>query len=72
MCRVHVHNVHDLIVCILPYHATAEFAKVVQICNLDGTIWTFLGKMHETGSTVPRQALVKICSKQKVCFNNVY
>lgn len=65
-CRVHVHNVHDLLVCILPYHATAEFVKVVQICNLDGTIWTFLTKMQETGATVPRSALVKICAKQKV------
>ena len=59
-------SVHTLLCSFLPYHGTAEFVRMVQICALDGTVWKFLSKMQETGSILPRTGLVKVCTKHKV------
>ena len=63
--RVHVFGVSHLLASLLPFHATVEFVRVVQICRLDGTVWKFLARMQETGATLPRAALVKVAAKQK-------
>jgi hypothetical protein len=61
VCSVHVHNVDGLLTCMLPYHATPQFSRLVQICRLKDSIWSFLGKMQETGATLPRHAVAQIC-----------
>jgi hypothetical protein len=53
----------------MPYHATPEFSKLVQICAVEGTIWRFLAGMKTSGASLPRAALVKMCVKEPVrCF----
>ena len=52
--------------CAIAYHSTTEFVRLVQICQLDHTIWAFLKPMQESGSPMPRSVLVQRCSADKV------
>lgn len=53
-------------VCALPYHATGEFVRLVQIMPLDGTIWAFLRPMQKSGAPLPRPVLVRRCANDLV------
>ena len=56
----------DLMVCALPYHATGEFVRLVQIMPLDGTVWAFLRPMQKSGAPLPRPVLVRRCANDLV------
>ena len=45
--------------CALPYHATVEFVRLVQIMPLEKSIWTFLRPMQKSGAPLPRPVLVQ-------------
>lgn len=66
VCRVHEFHVDEALACMAPFHATAHYARLVQICKLEGSRWAFLAQMQKTGTTLPRAALVKMCAKDHV------
>ena len=49
--------------CALPYHATAEFVKLVQLANLEGTSFYWLKGVKEKGAAPPRDGLVARCAR---------
>lgn len=67
-CRVHECNATKLLACFAPYHATPEFARLVQISVIRGTAFEFLDGTKQTGAAVPRTAIVKRCLKDHVRF----
>ena len=60
--KIHVFNVEQVITCALPYHSTAEFVKLVQLCNIDGTSFYWLQGVKEKGAAPPRDRLVTRCT----------
>jgi hypothetical protein len=60
--RVNELNVDDLMAAALPYHSTNEFVRLVQTARLEGTTWSWLAKMQESGAALPRDILVKRCT----------
>lgn len=60
--KIHVLNVEQVITCALPYHSTAEFVKLVQLCNIDGTSFYWLQGVKEKGAAPPRDRLVTRCT----------
>ena len=65
-CRVHECNVEALVSCGLPYHATNHFVRLVQIVQLDQTVWRFLSPMQKSGAAMPRSVLVQRCANDQV------
>ena len=59
---MNVHNVTAVIKCILPYHETALFVRVVRLCKL-GEEWLFLHNVKKTKTRMDRAALVQNCLK---------
>lgn len=60
-----------LVSTFLPFHQTPEFVRVVQLCHLEGSIWSFLKGMHSTGATLPRAALVDRCVRDRAVLDAV-
>jgi len=58
---VHEHNITALMHAALPYHATNEFVRLVQILRLDGTPFQFLSPMQKSGVALPRTVLIQRC-----------
>lgn len=54
-------NVPALMHAALPYHATNEFVRMVQILHLENTPFAFLGPMQKNGVALPRELLVQRC-----------
>ena len=46
------------ITCALPYHATVQFVRLVQVLRVEGTCWTFLTAVKSEGAPPTRDALV--------------
>ena len=61
--KIHVYNVEAAVTCALPYHATAEFVKLVQLANLEGTSFYWLKGVKEKGAAPPRDGLVARCAR---------
>ena len=59
--KVHEMNVPALMHAALPYHATNEFVRLVQILRLDNTLFAFLQPMQKSGVALPRSLLVQRC-----------
>lgn len=34
LCRIHIYNVDDLVISVLPYHETSIFVRIVQLLQL--------------------------------------
>lgn len=64
--RVHRHNVDALLSAALPYHATNEFVRLVQILRLEGGLFEFLVPMQVSGAALPRAVLVQRCLTDRV------
>ncbi|KAF3785717.1 HEAT repeat-containing protein 1 [Nymphaea thermarum] len=79
-CKVHIYNVDELVMCILPYHDTHVFVGIVQILDLSkNKIWSFLQGVKSSGAPMPRKTIVQqclrdvgvleaVCSYTVVCF----
>jgi U3 small nucleolar RNA-associated protein 10 len=52
--HVHDHNVLSLLKAALPYHSTPEFFKLVRVCRIEGTMFSFLAPMREKGASFIR------------------
>ncbi|CAM9333066.1 unnamed protein product, partial [Phaeothamnion confervicola] len=57
--KIHYFNADDLMRCVLPWHDTRLFARVVQLMNLKNTRWEFLRPVQRSGSPLPRIALAQ-------------
>jgi hypothetical protein len=66
LCRVHVYNVNDLLLCALPYHATPEFARLLVLLQLKGSAWEWLTPGQQSGAPPPREAIVRRCVNDHV------
>lgn len=47
--RIHVHNVEDLVLCVLPFHDTHAFVRIVQLLVLGFDISTSLFQLSYCG-----------------------
>ena len=56
--RLHEYNVDAAVTCALPYHATVQFVRLVQVLRVEGTCWTFLTAVKSEGAPPTRDALV--------------
>jgi hypothetical protein len=63
--RINEINADALIRCVIPYHDTKIFAKVVELSNIAGTMWVFLEGVKQSGSPMPRAMLTRV-TKQNV------
>lgn len=63
--KVHERNVHALMNAALPYHATNEFVRLVQILHLEHTPFAFLTPMQSSGAALPRPTLLARCKVDK-------
>ena len=52
--------------CLLPYHATGQFVRAVQLMPLEGTMWAFLQPTQQSGAPVPRSSLALRCQRDQV------
>lgn len=50
----------------LPYHATNDFVRLVQILSLEGTPFQFLAPMQSSGAALHRSILVERCLTDQV------
>ena len=57
--RVHELNCNSLLRCLLSIHDTKIFARAVQLCTIEGSMWAFLDGVKRTGTPLPRVVLVK-------------
>ena len=71
-CRIHQYNVEAVMLCILPYHGTGQFVRVLQILHIQNTVWAFLQPAQKSGAPVPRSSLVQRCQRDKVRFAPMY
>ena len=60
---IHVHNVDELVRCVLPYHETKLFARVIQILSISDpwAKWNWLQPLQKSGSPLPRIAVIQRC-----------
>ena len=60
---VQIYNVNQLVCCILPYHETKLFARVIQILSISdpSAKWHWLEPLQKSGSPLPRSAVVQHC-----------
>eukprot|EP00761_Pharyngomonas_kirbyi_P009529 gb/GECH01009545.1/.p1 GENE.gb/GECH01009545.1/~~gb/GECH01009545.1/.p1 ORF type:complete len:835 (+),score=173.40 gb/GECH01009545.1/:1-2505(+) len=61
--KVHEFNVDAVMACVLPYHETTLFARLVQILNVSTTRWRFLSIIQDNGVPLPRETLVAKASR---------
>ena len=61
--RVWRFNVEEVMECILPYHETNLFVRMVQMCYIYETKWEFLETIRKSSSPLSRQNLVESCYK---------
>ncbi|KAG5192598.1 hypothetical protein JKP88DRAFT_351774 [Tribonema minus] len=61
---IYHHNVDAVVSCILPWHDSKVFVRMVQLLNLtqDGGRWAFLTAVAKTGIPLPREALARQAS----------
>ena len=58
--RINELNIDDLMDCILPYHETVQFVRMVQIIFLqEGTKWSFLHEVKKEARIISRSFLAK-------------
>jgi U3 small nucleolar RNA-associated protein 10 len=69
--RVNELNVHDLVLCALPFHATNEFVRLVQTLSFKGTPWEWLTPMQASGAAMPRSVLVTRCGSDPVVLSSI-
>ncbi|TYG60252.1 hypothetical protein ES288_D07G053400v1 [Gossypium darwinii] len=59
--KIHVYNVEDLVLCVLPYHDTHAFVRIVQLINTGNSKWKFLDGVKASGAPPPRSVIVQQC-----------
>ncbi|XP_064605769.1 LOW QUALITY PROTEIN: HEAT repeat-containing protein 1-like [Liolophura sinensis] len=61
--HIHFYNADELMRCVLPYHETKIFVRVVQLLKLDGaaTKWDWLLPLQKSGVHLSRSVLINHC-----------
>ncbi|KAK8586579.1 hypothetical protein V6N13_010167 [Hibiscus sabdariffa] len=59
--KIHVYNIEDLVLCVLPYHDTHAFVRIVQLINTGNSKWKFLDGVKVSGAPPPRSVIVQQC-----------
>ncbi|XP_038993491.1 uncharacterized protein At3g06530-like isoform X2 [Hibiscus syriacus] len=59
--KIHVYNIEDLVLCVLPYHDTHAFVRIVQLINTGNSRWKFLDGVKASGAPPPRSVIVQQC-----------
>ncbi|XP_021285623.1 uncharacterized protein At3g06530 isoform X2 [Herrania umbratica] len=59
--KIHVYNIEDLVLCVLPYHDTHAFVRIVQLINTGNSKWKFLDGVKVSGAPPPRAVIVQQC-----------
>uniref|UniRef100_A0A915IYE5 HEAT repeat-containing protein 1 n=1 Tax=Romanomermis culicivorax TaxID=13658 RepID=A0A915IYE5_ROMCU len=62
--NIHQYNIDSVIRCILPYHHTNIFIRMLQILEFDETngLWYWLLPIRKSGKPLPRQTLLNHCT----------
>jgi U3 small nucleolar RNA-associated protein 10 len=63
--------VEEIILCVLPYHETTLFVRIVKILHLNKTKWQFLKGVQQTGAAPPRSVLVQRCINDAAVLNAI-
>ncbi|KAI8973417.1 hypothetical protein BDF20DRAFT_837366 [Mycotypha africana] len=68
--RIHDFNVESILRCILPYHETKSFVKMVSILNIEeNTSWEFLKPIKKSMVPLERSLLIKKMMKDRHIFD---
>ncbi|OMO94828.1 U3 small nucleolar RNA-associated protein 10, partial [Corchorus capsularis] len=59
--KIHVYNIEDLVLCVLPYHDTHAFVRIIQLINTGNSKWKFLDGVNMSGAPPPRSVIVQQC-----------
>ena len=61
--QIHVHNVDSLVTCILPYHETNLFSRVLQLLSIRdrSSKWNWLRPVQKAGSPLSKTAFLQHC-----------
>lgn len=61
--QIHVHNVDSLVTCILPYHETNLFSRVLQLLTIKvpSSKWNWLRPVQKAGSPLSKTAFLQHC-----------
>ena len=59
--KIHERNVDDFMGCVLPFHSTKIFSRVLAICAIEDTRWRFLLRAQQAGAFIERSVLVTRC-----------
>lgn len=61
--RIHVFNVNALMCCVLPFHETKLFARVLTIItfNKQTEKWDWLAQVQKSGIPLPKSVLIQHC-----------
>ncbi|XVF49416.1 hypothetical protein PTKIN_Ptkin04bG0010100 [Pterospermum kingtungense] len=59
--KIHVYNIEDLVLCVVPYHDTHVFVRIVQLINTGNSKWKFLDGVKVSGAPLPRSVIVQQC-----------
>ncbi|KAJ8305572.1 hypothetical protein KUTeg_016117 [Tegillarca granosa] len=62
--HIHMYNVDDLMMCLLPYHESKIFVRAVQLLNLDSKTsskWDWLDTIQMSGVHLSKSVLVNHC-----------
>ncbi|XP_059627802.1 uncharacterized protein At3g06530 [Cornus florida] len=59
--KIHVYNMEELILCVLPYHDTHIFVQIVQLLDIGNNKWKFLDGVKLSGAPPPRKVIVQQC-----------
>ena len=71
--RINELNIDDLIYCILPYHETVQFVRMVQIIFLqEGTKWSFLHEVKKEARIISRSFLAKRALADRTLLDGIF
>lgn len=59
--KVNVYNVDSLLRCIIVYHDSKFFVKVLKLCKIENTNWRFLLGVQTNGIPCPRSVIRNCC-----------
>lgn len=62
---IHEHNTTSLLKCMLPYHASNVFVRMVQLMALKHSPWEFLESCKKNGVPLDRKVLVEHAAKNR-------
>ena len=72
--QIHIHDKNSLIACILPYHETQFFGRIVQLFGelQSDQLWGFLQPCRQTGIGFSTNTLVQHCIKNESILRFVH